>query len=45
MYIEFSNCRGVQKFLRPKLCAGIVSVEIWCPRIVAPRILDKTFFY
>lgn len=22
--------------LRPKLCAGIVSVEIWCPRIVAP---------
>lgn len=25
--------------LIPKLCAGIVSVELWCPRIVAPHIL------
>ena len=31
--------------LKHQLCAGIVSVVIWCPRIVAPLVLWITIFY
>lgn len=40
MYIEHRNLRGVQNLLIPKLCAGIVSVETWCPRIFAPLYVN-----
>lgn len=45
MYIDNRNLRGVQKFVEHQLCAGIVSVVIWCPRIVAPLVLWITIFY
>ena len=39
MYIEIRKLRGGKNLLKHQLCAGIVSVELWCPRIVSPPLL------